>query len=217
MHTSLFVWYQEPRNFRCGFDIILSSRVLDIPYWFDYYFNRGAIIRIKESDMHVDWLGFVFCIVFEVSNHSEVSDSPHQSLSSPMPHPFYLSFESEHTEERFDMPLNLERNMVDGKGYLWTIYMSREHCHFVNTGAQITFKARHGLVIKEWGLNVITRECIGHPLEIVEVKQSSSSIEPKIQLPYNWLVSVEECVENDTAKGKETGLFNLGLLTERPQ
>jgi len=167
--------------------------------------------------MHVDWLGFVFCIVFEVSNHSEVSDSPHQSLSSPMPHPFYLSFESEHTEERFDMPLNLERNMVDGKGYLWTIYMSREHCHFVNTGAQITFKARHGLVIKEWGLNVITRECIGHPLEIVEVKQSSSSIEPKIQLPYNWLVSVEECVENDTAKGKETGLFNLGLLTERPQ
>jgi hypothetical protein len=62
--------------------------------------------------MHVNWLNFVFWIVFEVSNHSEMSDSPHQPLSSPTPHPFYLSFESEHTEERLNMPLNLERNTL---------------------------------------------------------------------------------------------------------
>jgi hypothetical protein len=41
----------------------------------------------------------------------------------------------------------------------------------------------------------------------VKVKQrSTSSFEPKIQLPYNWFVS-----DKDEA---ETDLFNLGLSTE---
>jgi hypothetical protein len=54
------------------------------------------------------------------------------------------------------MPLNLELNMIDGKNYIWTIYISREHCHFVKTGAQITFKAHQGFLINEWGLRMLT-------------------------------------------------------------
>jgi hypothetical protein len=173
--------------------------------------------------MPVDWLGFLFCVTFELNNHSELSSSSHQSL---MPHPFYLSFESEYTEERFDMPLNLELNNVDGEHYLWVIYISREHCHFVDTGAHITFKARQGLTIKEWGLRVLNKKDtensilemnVDLPLEIVEVKQiisGSSSFEPKIQLPYNWFISDEDEAEKDESKRKETDLFNLGLLTE---
>jgi hypothetical protein len=46
----------------------------------------------------------MFFVVFQVNNHSAVSGSQHQSLSSTLPHPFYLSFESEHMEECFEMP-----------------------------------------------------------------------------------------------------------------
>ncbi|RHN46514.1 putative leucine-rich repeat domain, L domain-containing protein [Medicago truncatula] len=220
----LFKWLrrlvEEPRHFRCGFDIIIPLRQGYFPCGSDW----NSVLRIKESDIDVDCRGYLFSIVFKMNNHSEVSDSPHQSLSSPMPHPFYLSFESEHTEERFDIPLNLEQNVVDGSTYIWTIYISREHCHFVKTGAQITFKARQGLIIKEWGLRVLAKKDIADsevglikdlPLHIVEVEESSisSSFEPKIQLPYNWFVSDEDEAEKDGAKGKETDLFNLGLFT----
>jgi hypothetical protein len=57
----------------------------------------------------------------------------------------------------------------------------------------------------------------GTELQIEKVGESSNSssnnnnIGPKIQLPYNWLVSSEDDVENDEAKGKEINLFNLGL------
>jgi hypothetical protein len=126
------------------------------------------------------------------------------------------------------MPLNLESNKVDdGSKYFWMIYISREHCHFVKTGAHITFKAHQGLIIKEWGLRVITKEdtessrmksSVHLSLENVKVKQrSTSSFEPKIQLPYNWFVSDKDEAERDGAKGKETHLFNLGLSTEIPQ
>jgi len=228
--TSLFLIYaylsvfQEPRHFRCGFDIIIPwLRGYFLP-GFNYQFDWNSVIRIKESDIDVDYLGYLFSIVFKVNNHSELSDSPHQSLSSPMPHPFNLSFESECTEECFDVPLNLEQNMVDGSTYNWTIYISREHCHFVKTGAKIAFKARQGLIIKEWGLRVLTKEDIKGskmrpfihlPFYIVKVEESSisSSFEPKIQLPYNWFVSDEDEAEKDGAKRKETDLFNLGLFT----
>jgi hypothetical protein len=50
------------------------------------------------------------------------------------------------------------------------------------------------------------------PLENVKaIQSSSSSFEPKLQLPYNWLVSDEDEAERDEAKGKETDLSNLGL------
>jgi hypothetical protein len=176
--------------------------------------------------MDVDWAGFLFYVKFELSNHPVLSSSSHQSITSSLPHPFYLSFESEYTEERFDMPLNLDSNEVDGEHYLWVIYISQEHCHFVDTGAHITFKARQGLIIKEWGLRVLNKKDteksilemnVDRPLEIVEVKQiisGSSSFETKIQLPYNWFVSDEDEAEKDEAKGKESDLFNLGIFTE---
>jgi hypothetical protein len=242
--SSLFLIYaylsvfQEPRHFRCGFDIIIPCQPGNFLHGFEHRFDLNSVISM-ESDIDVDCLGYLFCIVFKVirvNNHSEMSDSPHQSLSSPMPHPFYLSFESECTEECFDIPLNLEQNMVDGSPYMWTIYISREHCHFVKTGAQITFKARQGLIIEKWGLRVLTKEdiqvsksgqsilplqdseleqSIHLPLQIMKVEESSisSSLEPKIQLPYNWFVSDEDEAERDGAKGKETDLFNLGLFT----
>ncbi|GAU29786.1 hypothetical protein TSUD_161910 [Trifolium subterraneum] len=100
--------------------------------------------------------------------------------------------------------------------------------HRFNGGAQIKFKARQNLIMKECGLRLITKEDIEASewkprtdphLKFYKMEEtsSSSSFEPKIELPYNWLVSVDECVENDTAKGKEIDLFNLGLLTGRPQ
>jgi len=168
----------------------------------------------------MDWVGCLFYVKFEVNNRHKVSGSPHGSFSSPLPHPFYLSFESEYTEERFDMPLDLELNKVDGENYLWVIYISRKHCHFVKTGAHITFKARQGLIIKEWGLHGLPRKMstvggdkVFPPLQIVTLEETRSSIEPKIQLPYNWYVSDEDEVEMNQAKGKETDLFNLGLIT----
>ncbi|KAK2414713.1 disease resistance protein RPV1 [Trifolium repens] len=222
---------KEPLHFRCGFDIVLpwhretiyGNQIFESLYMTGL--KGGSIVRINDPVMDVDWLGFLFCVTFELNNHPDKSSSSHQSLSSLLPHPFYLSFESKYTEERFDMPLNLESNQVDGLNYVWVIYISREHCHFVNTRAHITFKARQGLIIKEWGLRVITMKDaddsilkmgVHHPpLEKVKVRQrssDSSSFEPKIQLPYNWFVSDEDETERDEAKGKETHLFNLGLF-----
>jgi hypothetical protein len=46
---------------------------------------------------------------------------------------------------------------------------------------------------------------------IGNVTETSSSFEPKIQLPYNWLLSEEDEVENHSAKRKENNLSNLGF------
>ncbi|WJX76705.1 hypothetical protein P8452_60092 [Trifolium repens] len=220
---------KEPLHFRCGFDLVLPMDVK--PYFalsFHHWFQGGSIVRINNPVMDDNCLGFLFIVTFELNNHLK------QSSSSSLPHPFYLSFESEYTEERFDMLLNLESNKVDGLIYGWVIYISREHCHFVKTGAHITFKARQGLIIKQWGLRAMNKEDtkgstmrvsvlipsveVLIPSENVKVKQrNTSSFEPKIQLPYNWFVSDKDEAERDEAKGKETELFNLGLLTESSQ
>ncbi|WJX55839.1 hypothetical protein P8452_41562 [Trifolium repens] len=148
----------------------------------------------------------MFFVVFQVNNHSAVSDSQHQSLSSTLPHPFYLSFESEHMEECFEMPLNLE----------WR--------------AQITFKASQRLIMKEWGLHMLTKKDIedskeiplikkdlrkDHPIPVIDnVEETNSKFEPKIQLPYNWLLSDEDEAVISETKRKEIDLSNLGLLTD---
>nr|XP_012569075.1 TMV resistance protein N isoform X3 [Cicer arietinum] len=156
-----YEWLQrllkEPRHFRCGFDIVLPFPCYgsaEIPMWFDHRYKGGSIIRIKNFDVNVDWVGFVFFVQFEVRYPMP------NSASSQHPYPFYLSFESEHTEERFDMPLSLKSNKVDGSPseYCWTIYISQEHCHFVKTEAQITFKAYQGLIMKEWGFHMLTEK-----------------------------------------------------------
>jgi len=237
----VFHWYQKPRHFRCGFDIIvpwdwkqiddLSS--LPLPNWFHHQLGGRSIIRIVQSNVNDNWIGFSFCVAFEVNNRPASSGSSHGSLSSALPHPFFLSFESEHTEERFDMPLGLELDKIDGSKHLWIIYISREHCHFVKTGAHITFKACPGLMIKKWGLHMLikkagedTSSCYSdsnmffnnefeesevHHLMFDYVEESISRSGPKIQLPYNWLITEEEEVENSEAKSKEIDLSNLGL------
>jgi len=170
--------------------------------------------------MDVDWLGFLFYVTFELNNcHAEYSFpyNVHEMFSMPLPHPFYLSFESEYTEERFDMQLNLRRKKV-GKHYIWTIYISQEHCHFVKTGADISFKARKGLIIKEWGMQVVTKENIealeillqnkdpredGPLLAIDNVEENNHNFEPKIELPYNSL-------------SEDTGSSKMGLRVDLP-
>ncbi|KAJ1388931.1 disease resistance protein [Sesbania bispinosa] len=182
--------------------------------------------------MDENWIGFAFCVAFEINNHPTIHGTSHHSFSSSLPHHFYLSFESEHTEERFDMPLHLELNKIDSSKHLWVIYISRQHCHFVKTGAHITFKAYPGLTVKNWGLRMLIKDtnvngrgwslnyriiCSLLPkfdarcLVFDYAEESSTNYGPKIQLPYNWLVAEEDEVENLEAKSKENGLSNLGL------
>ncbi|XP_058779838.1 disease resistance protein RUN1-like [Vicia villosa] len=222
---------KEPRHFRCGFDIIVPwPECVDhppthpIPMWFCHQFDGHSIVSIVQSNLDDNWIGFSFCVAFEVNNLSANSGSSHGSLSSELPHPFYLSFESEQTEERFDMLLSLELDKIDGSKHLWIIYISQEHCHFVKTGAHISFKACPGLIIKKWGLRVLIEkkgavklsshgfeESEVHHLMFDYVEKNISRHGPKIQLPYNWLVTEEEEVENSQAKSKEINLSNLGL------
>ncbi|XP_050883710.1 disease resistance protein RUN1 isoform X2 [Lathyrus oleraceus] len=232
-------WLQRlllsPCNFRGGFDIVVpcdwKNTVFPasscIPRWFNHQFDGGSIVRIVDFDEFDKKFGIAFCVAFEVSNHLGNSGSPQDSFSSTLPHPLYLSFESEHTEERFDMPLNLELHKIDGCKHLWLIYISREHCHFLKTGAHITFKACPGLLINKWGVRLVMKNLMkSYPdssflehlpdtdapqLFFDYVQKTSIRSGTKIQLPYNWLVTEKEEVENSGAKSKETDLSNLGL------
>ncbi|KAK7324666.1 hypothetical protein VNO77_28408 [Canavalia gladiata] len=230
-----FKWLErllkQPHHFRCGFDIVLPSRYSSTYFerssltqrWFSHIFRGDSVVRVVHCNVDDNWFGFVFSVEFEVKNLFTIFGSPHESSSSPLPHPFYLSFESECVEKRFDMPLNLELDKIDGSQHIWTIYISRQHCHFIETGAHITFKARPGLVVKKWGLRRIVKQEIrmlirenrdpsreGNLL-IGNVEKSSTNSGPKIQLPYNWLISEEDEVENLEAKAKENNLCNRGL------
>ncbi|PNX78998.1 disease resistance protein (TIR-NBS-LRR class) [Trifolium pratense] len=145
---------------------------------------------------------YVVVFLFGLITNLTVSVSQHQSVSSTLPHPFYLSFESEHTEECFEMPLNLER------------------------GAQITFKANQRVIMKEWGMHMLTKKDLEdseeenkdlrkyHPILVIDnVEESNNKFEPKIQLPYNWLLSDKDEAMIVETKRKEIDLSNLGLLT----
>jgi len=61
-------------------------------------------MRVVQCDTIDSWIGFTFWVLFEGNNGDAVARSSHCSFSSS--HPFYLSFESEYTEEYFDMPLH---------------------------------------------------------------------------------------------------------------
>ena len=63
-------------------------------------------MRILQCDTYENWIGFAFCVIFERSNDKVILRSRHGSISSL--HPFCLSFESEYSEESFDMRLNLD-------------------------------------------------------------------------------------------------------------
>lgn len=168
--------------------------------------------------MSESWIGFAFCVAFEVNNDTATFGSPHHLFSTPLPHPFYLSFENVHTEERFDFPLSLELDKIGGSKHLWVIYITRKHCHFAKTGACVAFKACPGLILKKWGLRMLQQDMkylslfSANSIVIDNVEESNINFEgPKIQLPFNWLVSDEDEVENNEATGKENYLSNLGL------
>ncbi|XP_014522062.1 disease resistance protein TAO1 [Vigna radiata var. radiata] len=199
----------KPCSFRCGFDIVVPWVLDHLPWWLEKGFKGDSVIRIVEFNENDYWMGFVFCVIFEQKNGPVVGRS-----SS---HPFYLSFESEETEEYFDMPMDLERDKVDGSRHLWIIYISREHCHFAKTGAHISFKAHPSLQINAWGMSMFCKDVVrrirypDHHMNIDFVEKSSTKSGPKFQLPYNWLVTHEDEVENINAKEKENNLSYAGL------
>ncbi|XP_029144333.1 TMV resistance protein N [Arachis hypogaea] len=241
-----FVWLtrliKQPCHFRCGFDIVIPGS--SIPWWFNRLFVGGSTIRIVDSNnMDDNWIGFTFCVAFCVTDPSAITGSSHNRLSTSLPSPFYLSFESEQAEETFCMPCRLDFKggsqppKTQNLEHVWIIYISRPHCHFVKTGANITFKACPGIEMRKWGLRMVFKQDIeiiqrnsqyqleismfvcpseillqDHGLVIEEVPESNnSSIGPKVQLPYNWYVTDEEEKENLEAKSKEINLANIGL------
>ncbi|CAJ2660038.1 unnamed protein product [Trifolium pratense] len=245
-HKLALLWLRKllksPCHFRCGLDIVVPGNT--IPQWFPHQFTANSRIRITDCVNEFDnWLGFSFCVTF-VEFHSTTSGS-HYPFSSQLPYPLYLSFESEQMEETFDIPIRLDRNDVDGSDaeYLWLIYISRSHCHFVTTGAQITFKAHPGLVITQWGLRMVMEHDIIDPFDLWingvhkqeylgldHVHESSSSSRPEIQFPYNWYEAVEEIkpkvqlrynwhvtedeeIENREVNVKQSHLSDMGLTT----
>ncbi|KAL2327763.1 hypothetical protein Fmac_021190 [Flemingia macrophylla] len=129
--------------------------------------------------------------------------------------------------ERLDLsPCKIVRS-----DYLWVIYISREHCHFVNTGAHISFKSQSGFKIITWGLHTVFQQDLYYLEEIGYGKKYKRDLlhtyepafafdfvtndmtdsGPKIRLPYNWLVTEKDENENIEAKTKENNLSNVGL------
>jgi hypothetical protein len=151
-------------------------------------------------------------VLFVENSCQTISGSSHYSLSSQLPYPLYLSFECEQTEETFDIPIRLDLNNDGGSNaeHLWIIYISRPHCHFVTTGAMITFKAHPSLEMKQWGLRVVLEHEIYIPsssstnevhfldssstneVNRLDYVHESSSSRPEIQLPYNWYEDEEK-------------------------
>ncbi|KAI5399596.1 hypothetical protein KIW84_064795 [Lathyrus oleraceus] len=190
---------EKPCHFRSGLDIVVPG--YPFPWWFHHQFKGNSTVRIADYAGEFDnWLGFAFGVTFVENHRPATSGSSHYSLSSHLPYPLYLSFESEQTEETFDMPLRLDLNKVHGSftgAHFWLIYISRPHCHFVTTGARITFKAHPDVELKTWGLRMVFQHDISSSFELEseihqqdlhldQVYESSSSRSPEVQLPYNW-------------------------------
>ncbi|CAI8604031.1 unnamed protein product [Vicia faba] len=206
---------EKPCHFRCGLDIVVPG--YPFPRWFSHQFKGISTVRIAGyADVFDNWIGFAFGVAFVENCRPATSGSSHCSLSSQLPYPLYLSFESEQTEETFDMPLRLDLNKVDGSNteHIWLIYISRPHCHFVTTGARITFKAHPDVELKTWGLRMVFKHDISNSFELGTneihqqggylhldyVYESSSRRSPEVQLPYNWNVTKEERVTEEESK-----------------
>jgi len=174
-----------------------------------------------EFNVDEDWMGFAFCVIYGRNNGSAVG---HSSW-----HSFYLSFVSKHTEEYFDMQHDLEVQYSVVSNHLWIIYISREHCHFVKTGAHISFKAKPSVKIHRWGMRSIFKKDVHdfkrmqqgqplpfprdevHPVNFVFVQKSNINFGPIFQLPYNWLRTKEDEVEKNDAEVKENNLSYAGF------
>ncbi|ESW21711.1 hypothetical protein PHAVU_005G093400, partial [Phaseolus vulgaris] len=216
----IFRLIKESYHFRCGFDIVVPWG-LEIPRWFSKRFEGDSVISIVEFNVDEDWMGFAFCVIYGRNNGSAVG---HSSW-----HSFYLSFVSKHTEEYFDMQHDLEVQYSVVSNHLWIIYISREHCHFVKTGAHISFKAKPSVKIHRWGMRSIFKKDVHdfkrmqqgqhlpfprdevHPVNFVFVQKSNINFGPIFQLPYNWLRTKEDEVEKNDAEVKENNLSYAGF------
>ncbi|XP_058770105.1 disease resistance protein RPV1-like [Vicia villosa] len=214
-HNLAFWWLkklvEKPCHFRCGLDIVVPG--YSFPRWFRRQIKGDSTIRIAGYGNEFDnWLGFAFGVAFVENCRPATSGSSHYSLSSQLPYPLYLSFESEQTEETFDMPLRLDLSKVDGSNteHLWLIYISRPHCHFLTTGARITFKAHPNVKLKTWGLRMVFEHDISSSSELWtneihqqggfhldHVYESSSSRSPEVQLRYKWYITEEKSKMQD--------------------
>ena len=114
--------------------------------------------------------------------------------------------------------LELDKNQGSELKHLWLIYISRPHCHFVETGACISFKSHSGSKVTSWGIRRVLKNEIHNirrkddfRYEYVDEKSCSKISGPKMKLPYNWLVTKEEENEEMEAEEKENNISNVGL------
>ncbi|WJX73732.1 hypothetical protein P8452_57481 [Trifolium repens] len=194
---------ENPCHFRCGLDIVVPG--FTVPRWFYHQFAENTRLRITDYMTEFDnWLGFAFCVAFVENCPPTTSSSSHYSFSSQLPYPLYLSFESEQMEETFNMLLRLNLNMSDGSNteHPWLIYISRPHCHFVTTGATVTFKAHPDVQLKTWGFRMVFEHDISSSFELEtdEVRQQG-------------YIHMNQVHERSELNVKESHLSNMGLIT----
>ncbi|XLR41488.1 hypothetical protein HN51_019678 [Arachis hypogaea] len=102
---------KDPSHFPCGFDIVVPGSVF--PEWFSHQFKGDSIIRVAESNVNGNWIGFAFCASFKAKAKAPLT----------LQHPFYLSFETEEAEETFNLPLGLDMDMdkIDTSEHLFRL------------------------------------------------------------------------------------------------
>ncbi|MED6170779.1 hypothetical protein PIB30_034355 [Stylosanthes scabra] len=221
------------RNQRCGFDILFPEDVVP-PGFFNNQFKGGSTIRIVDSDVDDNWIGFAFCIAFCLTTHAVVSGFQHDPLSTTLPSPLYLSFESEHAEETFCMPCHLDPVRYFSRYptpdpravHVWIIYISRPHCHFLKTGANITFKASpNHIEIKNWGLRMVFKqdiEATKSDLQYLETPEMINPFyysmnDPKIQLRDHKLVIENVHESSNSSTGPKFQLPYNWYVTEEEE
>ncbi|RYQ97248.1 hypothetical protein Ahy_B08g093278 [Arachis hypogaea] len=72
-----------------------------------------SIIRVAESNVNGNWIGFAFCASFKAKAKAPLT----------LQHPFYLSFKTEEAEETFNLPLGLDMDMhkIDTSEHLFRL------------------------------------------------------------------------------------------------
>ncbi|MED6170782.1 hypothetical protein PIB30_034358 [Stylosanthes scabra] len=141
----------------------------------------------------------------------------------------------EQAEETFSMKCNLDPEVRDIHGFqtsrkpgvlhLWIIYVSRPHCRFVKTGANITFKTCPGIEMKNWGLRMVFKqdiEAIKSDLQYLETSKMTddfyySMYDPKIQLHDHRLVIENVHVSSSSRTGPKIQLPYNWYVTEEEE
>ena len=190
-----------------------------------------------DSNVDANWAGFAFCVAFEVSDPSTLSGSSRNSFSAQLPGPLYLSFESEQVEESFHMPFCFDQPKDErllpphSSKHVWIIYISRPHCHFVKTGAGITFKAHPGYKVHKWGLRMVFKQDIeamkrglhrhslrtqGKVPHFYHFTDEDESSGPKIQL-LDYRLVIEDVHESSSSTGPKIQLPYNWFVTDEEE